>query len=147
MSSEAVRDLMIEIHAAVVELQAEVAVVATRLGKVSNNLDKLKAAVCEEPCAPPEKRGAECHDEHEEREHKRLKALFQKRGMTTTMILGSAWDPDLKGAAGPGDLTIPAVVGGNDGQDGGDEISQFSEARPSDPISQFPATVVANDDM
>ena len=46
MSSEAVRDLMIEIHAAVVELQAEVAVVATMLGKVSNNLDKLKAAVC-----------------------------------------------------------------------------------------------------
>ena len=38
MSSEAVRDLMIETHAAVVELQAEVAVVATMLGKVSNNL-------------------------------------------------------------------------------------------------------------
>ena len=31
----------------------------------------------------------------EEREHKRLKAVYQKRGHTTTLPLGSAWDPTI----------------------------------------------------
>ncbi|CAL1137687.1 unnamed protein product [Cladocopium goreaui] len=91
------RDMLIELQATSIEIAAQLAASHALLIKMQKNLQELKDLL--DPPPPVSKRDPpEAVETEDEREHKRLKAVYQRRGGTTTLPLGSAW----------GDPTIPA---------------------------------------
>ena len=91
------RDMLIELQATSIEIAAQLAASHALLIKMQKNLQELKDLL--DPPPPVSKRDPpEAVETEDEREHKRLKAVYQRRGGTTTLPLGSSW----------GDPTIPA---------------------------------------
>lgn len=107
-SSNSTRDLLAEAISIVIEVKAELSSGFTQLKKLEDVLHELKDNII-----PPEqleqlmKRSA---DDQEEREHKRHKALFQRRGLKTpTLELGQGWDDMTAEQAAPEEApTLPA---------------------------------------
>ena len=87
-----VRDMLIELQTTSIEIASQLAASHALLMKMQKDLQELKDALDPPPVVskrdPPE--AAETEDE---REHKRLKAVYQRRGGTTTLPSGSpCWE-------------------------------------------------------
>lgn len=108
-SSSSTRDLLVDAICLVTEVKAEVATAHTQLKKLEEVLQQLKSNIMPPPVFEhPLKRPA---DDNEERDHKRLKALFQQRGMNTpTLDFGPAWEAACKEEPASQEApTLPAV--------------------------------------
>lgn len=84
------RDMLIELQATSIEIAAQLAASHALLIKMQKSLQELKDLL--DPPPPISKRDPpEAAETEDEREHKRLKAVYQRRGGTTTLPLGPAW--------------------------------------------------------
>ena len=112
-----VRDMLVELQVCSIEIAAQLAVSHALLIKMQKVLQEVKDAV-DPPAVVSKTSGSQAQvfqnfeklgvdfdclgkkrenaaETEDEREHKRLKAVYQKRGHTTTLPLGSAWDPTI----------------------------------------------------
>ena len=87
-----VRDMLIELHATSIEIAAQLAASHALLLKMQKDLQKLKDTLDPPPLVCLKRDPPEVAETEGEREHKRLKAVYQRRGGTTTLPLGSPWE-------------------------------------------------------
>ena len=112
---DSVRDLITDVLALVIEVKAEVAVAQTQLQKLEKSLVALNQALGLSDDQIGKRRDRDELDDAEEREHKRLKQVFQTRkpSGTPTLSLGSASAFTYDGSARPlkhADAHVPSVA-------------------------------------
>ena len=86
-----VRDMLIELQATSIEIAAQLAASHALSIKMQKALQELKDSL-DPPPVVSKRDPPEATETEDEREHKRLKAVYQRRGGTTTLPLGSPWE-------------------------------------------------------
>ena len=87
-----VRDMLIELQVTSIEIAAQLAASHALLIKMQKALQELKDAL-DPPPVVSKRDPPEATETEDEREHKRLKAVYQRRGGTTTRPSGSpCWE-------------------------------------------------------